>query len=473
MKDANHYLAFDLGASGGRLMAGVFDGERLALREIHRFPNETVKLRGHFYWDTLSLFREMKLGLRKAQSLGIRPKSLGIDTWGVDYGLLDRDGSLTGAPVFYRDSRTDGMIERTGKIMPLREIYARTGIQFMDFNTIFQVRADMETRPAVWENARKLLFMPDLFGYFLTGETFNEYTISSTSQLLNARTRGLDAEILDKLGIPRYLFAGMAQPGTVIGNVDADILSEAGYGAGEIKFVAVGSHDTASAVAGTPFGSAGGVFLSCGTWSLLGREVDAPIINDGTYAKNFTNEGGVGGKIRFLKNINGLWIIQKLRESWGGEVSFGEIALAARNARNKDFRIDPNAPVFLSPGDMARAVADYCESRGQGRPVGLGETAAAVYNGLTEEYGTQLKDLEELTGRETPVVTMVGGGIQDEFLCELTARVTGKTVAAGPVEASALGNIIVQMAAMGDIGGVEEGRAVIAGSFPRKIYEAR
>ncbi|MCL2352299.1 MAG: rhamnulokinase [Firmicutes bacterium] len=495
MTAAGSYLAFDLGASGGRLMAGAFDGEKLSLREVHRFPNDPVKARGRFYWDALGLFREMTLGLRKAKSLGIRPKSVGIDTWGVDYALFDRDKSLVGPPVFYRDSRTDGMKDEVAGLMPLREIYDRTGIQFMDFNTIFQLRADMRFRPAVWESARKLLFMPDLFGFFLTGEMFNEYTIASTSQLLNAGERALDAEILKKLDIPRELFADMVLPGSIIGGVDREILSEAGFGADDVKFVAVGSHDTASAVAGTPFGRAGsgdtgGVFLSCGTWSLLGREADAPIINGDTYARNFTNEGGVNGKIRFLKNINGLWIIQKLRESKGGELGYGEIAQAARSARaggqasgqanrqvngqpdkRADFRIDPNAPAFMAPGDMEKAVADYCEEHGQGRPSGLGEIALAVYSGLTEEYRAQLESLEELTGRAAPVINMVGGGIRDEFLCELTASATRRKIVAGPVEASVLGNIAVQMAAVGDIAGMDEGREIIGRSFERKEYE--
>jgi len=465
-------LAFDFGASGGRLMMSAFDGKTIELMELHRFPNEPVFCNGTLMWDIYRLVFEMKEGLKKAAALGHSYAGVGIDTWGVDYGLLDADGILIGAPVNYRDVRTANSIDEAAGIVPLSEIYASTGIQFMPFNTVFQFLADKHTRPNVYANAKTLLFMPDLLAYFLTDKTICEYTIASTSQLLDAAQRDWDVALAERLGLRTDLLPALTFPGTVIGTLSESVQRETGLGA--VSFVAVGSHDTASAVAGTPFDDANAVFLSCGTWSLLGVETDAPIISEDTFRYNFTNEGGVENTIRFLKNINGLWILQQLRKSWnakhGVNLGFGDIVQAARSAATKGFSIDPSDPVFLAPQDMAAAIAAFCEKAGQDVPSGIGEHAMAVYNGLTREYKTHMDTLARLAGHDINVINMIGGGIQDELLCEMTAQVTGRTIVAGPIEGSVLGNVLMQLKAGKHIATLAEGRALIKKSFPQKTY---
>ncbi len=464
-------VAFDLGASSGRLMLGQFDGEKLSLSEIHRFPNEPVKANGHIYWDTLRLFHEMKVGMKKLAAQHITVDSMGVDTWGVDYGLLDVDGNVIGNAINYRDSRTDGVMDAVNKKIPLREIFERTGIQFMGFNTIFQLCADYTMRPAVMERAAHLLFMPDLFNYFFTGVKLNEYTDLSTSQLLNLKDKRPDAYIMKKLGINERIFCEQVAPGTVIAALNGETSEETGLSG--VKVVAVGSHDTASAVCGTPFRGGERAFLSCGTWSLLGIETDSPIVTEDSFKFNFTNEGGVENTIRFLKNINGLWIIQQLRKSYSENVqpiSFGDIAAAARAVKDKSLAINPSDKSFLAPPDMMKAIAAYCENSGQGAVAGLGEMAIAVYNGLVAEYKANIENLEAITGRKLGSINMIGGGIQDEFLCGLTAERTGVKVTAGPIEASVCGNIVMQLKALGEIGSVAEGREIIGRSFEQKVY---
>ena len=469
-------LAFDFGASGGRLMMSAFDGDnggKIRLTELHRFPNEPVFINGTLTWDIYRLTFEMKEGLKKAAALGHPYAGIGIDTWGVDYGLLDADGTLTGAPVNYRDARTAHSIEDAATLVPLAEIYASTGIQFMPFNTVYQLLADKQTRPGVYANAAALLFIPDLLAYFLTGVQVCEYTNASTSQLLNAAKRDWDRDLAARLGLRTDLLPALTMPGTVIGALSDSVRKETGLGA--VPVIAVGSHDTASAVAGTPFDDPDAAFLSCGTWSLLGVETLAPIISEDSFQSNFTNEGGVENTIRFLKNINGLWILQQLRKSWneknGVTLGFGDIVAAAREADNNAFAIDPSAPVFLAPLDMAAEIAAYCAAHGQGTPSGIGEHAIAVYNGLTKEYKTHMDTLARLVGHPIDVVNMIGGGIQDELLCEMTARVTGRTIVAGPIEGSVLGNVLMQLKAGGHIASLAEGRALTQKSFPRKIYK--
>jgi len=473
MGDKIYNLAFDLGASSGRLMLSAFDGSTAELTELHRFPNEPVQAGGRLMWDTLRLFHEMKTGLKKAAALGLPFDGIGIDTWGVDYGLLDAEGNLIGAPINYRDTRTEHCMDEVAATMPLSEIYASTGTQFMAFNTIFQLYADKQMRPAVYRNAAKLLFMPDLLAYFLTGQTVCEYTNASTSQLLNAEARDWDKSMMERLGLRTDILLPLTQPGTVIGTLTDEIQAETGLGA--IPMIAVGSHDTASAVAGTPLhgAAAGEAFLSCGTWSLLGVELDAPILTDAAFDCNFTNEGGVENTIRFLKNINGLWILQQLRKSWneinGTSLGFGDIAAAAQEARNKNLSINPSNPIFLAPQNMIETITHSCE-RDQSTPLGIGDLAIAVYNGLTREYKTHVDTLEKLLGHPIKAIHMIGGGIQDTLLCKMTAQATGCTIYAGPIEGSVLGNILMQWRARGHVSSLAEGRDVIRRSFEQTVY---
>lgn len=464
-------LAFDFGASSGRLILSKFEGGRIELEEIHRFTNDPVRIGRNFYWDTFRLYHELKTGLKKAAAKKLPITSMAIDTWGVDYGLIDKDGNLIGNPINYRDDRTIGVIDEIDKIVPLKEVYSSTGIQFMNFNTIFQFYADKKMRPEIYGRADKFLMMPDLFNYFLTGKMYNEYTNASTGQLLDAKKRTWDLELLEKLSLRTDLFCDMIKPGTVVGEMIDEVVKETGLQG--VKVIAVGSHDTASAVAGTPFEEENAAFLSCGTWSLLGMEMDEPVLTEESYKYNCTNEGGVEGKIRLLKNINGLWIMQNLRRNWcefEAEVSFPDIIRASKEAENKDFIIDPNDQRFTAPYNMMKEVIAYCEEHGQGTPKGLGEIAMAIYNGLTNEYKITIAELEAITGKTIPCINMVGGGIQDQLLCELTANATGKKVVAGPTEGSVLGNIVMQLKAIGAVESLEEGRRVVKASFNQKIH---
>lgn len=471
MGEVIYNLAFDFGASSGRMILSKYEDGKITLEELHRFANEPVRVGKLFCWDTFRLFHELKTGLKKAAAKKIPIASMAIDTWGVDYGLLDKDGNLIGLPINYRDDRTIGIIEKFDKIVPLKELYASTGIQFMNFNTIFQFLADKETRPVIYENADKFLMMPDLFNYFLTGNKYNEYTNASTGQLLDAKKRTWDKELVERAGLRTDLFCEMIQPGTVYGEFLPEVVEETGLSG--CKVIAVGSHDTASAVAATPFVDPNAAFLSCGTWSLLGLEKDEPVLTEESFEYNYTNEGGVEGKIRLLKNINGLWIMQNLRKNWcefEEEVGFPEIIAAAKAAKNKDFIIDPNDARFTAPYNMMKEVIAYCEEHGQGTPEGLGEIAMAIYNGLTNEYKTTIENLEKIADVTIPAINMVGGGIQDKLLCQLTANKTGKKVVAGPIEGSVLGNIIMQLKALGVVSTLEEGRNIVRKSFDTVEY---
>lgn len=471
MSEAIYNLAFDFGASSGRMILSKFQDGKIELEELHRFNNEPVRVGKVYYWDTFRLFHELKTGLKKAAAKKLPVFGMAIDTWGVDYGLLDKDGNLIGNPINYRDDRTIGVIEEVGELVPLQELYQSTGIQFMNFNTLFQFYADKKMRPEIYEKADKFLQMPDLFNYFLTGKMYNEYTIASTGQLLDAKKRDWDMSIMERAGLRTDLCCELIQPGTVVGDFLEEVMKETGLKG--VKVIAVGSHDTASAVAGTPFEEKNAAFLSCGTWSLLGLETDEPVITEDSFQYNYTNEGGVEGKIRLLKNINGLWIMQNLRRNWcefEEEVSFPDIIKASREAENKEFVIDPNDPRFTAPYNMMEEVIAYCEEHGQGTPKGLGEIAMAIYNGLTNEYQTTIRNLEIIAGVEIPCINMVGGGIQDQLLCELTAKKTGKKVVAGPIEGSVLGNIVMQLKTLGAIDSLDEGRKVVKASFEQKVY---
>lgn len=462
------YLAFDLGASSGRLMAACTEGDQITLKELHRFANAPVNMGGFLYWDLPYLYREIKDGLKKAAAYleeeKIQAQCIGIDTWGVDYGYLAKDGSILGSPFCYRDSKNARAMAECP--MDFAESYKIAGLQQMDFNTVYQLWHDVKHRPEVVENADCLLFLPDLLNYFLTGVKGCEYTIASTSALLAAKTRDWSDEILEKIGFPRRLLLPITDAGNKLGCLTKEVQDETGLPA--IPVALVGSHDTASALAGIPFTGEDQAFLSSGTWSLIGLEIDEPVITDESCEANFTNEGAVDGKIKFLKNISGLWIIQQLRKQWQSD--FPTMIKMARENLETELIIDPDDAAFLAPISMEGAIRDYLKEHGQREPLNRGEVVACVYRGLTEKYRLAVENLKKLTGKDIRAIHMVGGGIQDELLCELTMKKTGLDVITGPIEAAALGNALMQMKAVGDLSSLKEGREMIGRSFPIKKY---
>ena len=472
MSETSKVLAFDFGASSGRAMLFTFDGEKLSIEEMHRFSNDPVTVGGHFYWDVLRLFHEIKNGILKTMHAGHTDiLSIGIDTWGVDFGLFDKNGNLLGNPCHYRDSRTDGMIDQADKEVGKRYIFDHTGIQFTFFNTLFQLMA-IRKDPSL-EIAEHLLFAPDIFNYFLTGEMKNEYTIASTSQMLDAKKRTWDKELLEKLSIPTKLLGELVQPGTVIGYLTDELCEE--LGCPKIPVVAVGSHDTASAVASVPVTEDYPyAYISSGTWALMGSELDEPEITDASFRYDFTNEGGVCGKIRFLKNIMGLWIVQECRRQWkreGKEFSFDDLETAARNATPHRSFIDPDDLSFAPPGNMPRRIREFCEKTGQPVPETEGEIIRCAMESLALKCRMVVDALEDVQGKKLEAVHMLGGGIKDTMFCEFVASATGKKVLAGPVEATSTGNALMQLMAMGKISDLTSARKVVKASFPVKTYE--
>ncbi len=467
------YLAIDLGASSGRVMAGLFDGKKLELEELHRFPNGGHHIGDNYYWDFVGLFSEIKTGLAKAaRQYGKQLVSAGVDPWGVDYGLLDRGGYLLGLPHQYRDSRTDGMMERTFRKVPRRRIYEVTGIQFMFFNSIYQLMAESARRSPALANANRILFAPDLLNYWLTGKQVNEYSMASTSQLLDARTGTWAKGLIRRLGLPARMFAPVVQPGTVLGEVLASVREDTGLG--KLKIIAPGCHDTASAVAAVPATGQEHAYLSSGTWSLMGVENPGPVINDRAYEYGFTNEGGVCGTIRLLKNICGLWLSQECRRIWkqqGLEIGFEDLRRDSLAAKPFAALIDPDCSDFATPGDMPARIAAFCKRTGQKPPATPGETARAIYESLALRYREVFGLLESLTGRHLETLHIVGGGTRETVLNQFTADALNRTVHAGPVEATAIGNILMQMLATKSIRSLAQGRELVRSSFPLTTYK--
>lgn len=461
-------LGFDLGASNGRAMLGAFDGERLTLEETHRFPNEPVQVGNTLHWDVLRLLHEMKQGLHKAAKAGVAPSAVGIDTWGVDFGLLDRDGKLIANPVHYRDARTDGMIEAACEVMPKETIFSHTGLAFMPFNTLYQLLAMKGANDASLEMAKTLLFLPDLLAYFLSGEAETEYTIASTAQLTDPRTRRWSQPIFDAFDLPRGIFTGITEPGTVRGRLTKAVARETGAQE-HTKVVASGGHDTAVAVAAVPARGGSFAYISSGTWSLLGAETDMPLISPGVMGANYTNEGGVCGKTRVLKNIMGMWIIQECRRIWlreGGCEDYAGLAMLAE--KEKAFRslFDPDEARFLPPGDMPARIRDYCRETNQPVPETRGQIARAVYESLALKYRWAVRRLErDILRKSVDCLHIVGGGSNNALLNRMTASAVGKPVYAGPDEATVIGNLLMQAMALGEIGSLCELRAVVRASF--------
>lgn len=464
-------LAIDLGASSGRGIIGSFDGERITLKEIHRFSNDPVMLPTGFYWDTLRILFEIKTAILNASHDG-GVDTIGIDTWGVDYGYLDKNGALLSNPYNYRDVRTDGIQDYVFEnIAPLDEIYGVTGIQSLNLNTIYQLAADLRDHPWVVENAETMLFMPDLLGYMLTGEKKTEYTIASTGAVLDAEKRDYANELLEKFGFPTKLCCDIVVPGTELGGLLPAIEEETGNtGARVIK---VASHDTASAVLAVPAENEDFLYISSGTWSLMGIESKTPVINELSQKYNFTNEGGVFGTIRILKNIMGLWIEQESRRQWtreGTKYTFDELSEMALASEPFKCFIDPDDQLFATAGNMPKRICEYCEKTGQYVPQSVGEIVRCIFESLALRYRWTAEKLEELTGRSYPVINIVGGGTKEEMLSQFTADASHRKVCAGPVEATALGNIAMQCIASGEIGDMWEARRVIRNSTEIKEY---
>lgn len=466
-------LAFDYGASSGRAILGEYDGNKITLTEVHRFLNEPVEIGGTLYWDALRLFHELKQGLLKAQQQGYTDiESIGIDTWGVDFGLLDKDGALLGNPVHYRDSRTNGMIEEVAKVVPNSALYSRTGSQVASINTLYQMYSLKLNKPELLEAAQDMLFMPDLFAYFLTGKKVCEETIASTSQFLNPSTKEIDKELLETLGLPTKLLQKMVKPGTQIGILKEDVIKELGLNYCP-KVISVAQHDTASAVMAVPVSEDRFAYISSGTWSLLGSETPKPYLTETAQALNFTNEGGYNNTIRLLKNIMGLWIIQECKRQWdkqGQCYGFGELCKMATETNCPDCFINPDDPVFMPPFGMVDRIQDYCKKTGQYVPQTIGEVMRCVIESLALKYKVSLQGLEDILGYNLPVLHVVGGGCQNTLLCQFTANAIERPVVAGPIEATALGNIACQLISLGAIKDIKEARRIIGNSFETVTY---
>lgn len=466
-------LAFDFGASSGRLMLGRFDGRKIELDEIHRFSNDPVILGKTLYWDVLRQFHEIKQALLKVKKYG-KPDSLGIDTWGVDFGVIDRQGNLLENPVHYRDLRTHDIIDEVFARVPHAELYGRTGIQHLYFNTIFQLYALKKKRPDLLERADKMLLMPDLFHYFLTGIRQAEYTIASTGQMIDANSRQWALDIFARLDLPADILCPLVYPGTMSGGLSSDICAELDMAF--IPAVAVTSHDTASAVVAVPSRQQDFIYISSGTWSLMGIESEKPLIDEKSFGFNFTNEGGFGKTIRFLKNIMGLWLIQESRRQWnreGANVSYADLEREALECEPFRSLIDPDDDTLAPPGDMPGRIRELCRQNGQPVPRGRGEVVRCIYESLALKYRVTKEQIELVTGKKYPYLHVVGGGTKDDLLSQYTANSTGVPVIAGPIEATALGNMAVQLLAQGEIDNLADARQVVAESFALKTFAPR
>lgn len=463
-------LAFDFGASSGRAIIGCFDGEKITLEEVHRFSNDPVSVGGTVYWDVLRLFYEIKQGIIKARMAG-GFDSIGIDTWGVDFGLIDAEGKLMENPIHYRDARTVGMVDEAFKTMPREKIYGITGIQFMELNTLFQLISLKKNRPWMLERADKMLFMPDLFAYMLTGKMCAEYSIASTSQIIDLKTKSWSKELLEAFGIKEDIFAPLVKPGTVLGMLTPEICEECGVD--PVPVISVCGHDTQSAITSVPCEDGKFAFLSSGTWSLFGTELEKPIVNETSLNINITNEGGFDDTVGFLKNIIGLWLIQESRRQWqrqGEDYSYADLEKLALAAEPFKCFIDPDAPEFVPHGNIPKRVQEFCEKTGQYVPQTVGEIMRCIYESLAMKYKLTFEKLCECTERDYPVIHVIGGGTKDTLLCQLTANSCNRTVKAGPIEATVMGNVAVQLMSDNSVADISEARKIVANSSELKTY---
>jgi rhamnulokinase len=476
---ARNFLAFDLGAESGRVVLGTLENGRLTLQERHRFANPMGRMNGHLYWNLLAQWEELKTGMRNAgveqhgeQKTPVTLHGIGVDTWGVDFGLLSESGEVLGNPFNYRDSRTDGMMELAFSRVPREEIFEATGVQFMQLNSLYQLMALKETDPAALNCAGTLLFVPDLFNYLFTGVRKCEFSIASTSQFYDPRKKTWAKGMLEKLGLPTKILPEIVPSGTILGPLRADIAQECGVG--EVPVIAPACHDTASAVAAVPAEGNDWCYISSGTWSLMGVEIPEPIVNAKSLQYNYTNEGGVGGTIRFLKNIMGLWLVQECRRHFrreGYDHSYAELTQMAQRSKPLVALINPDHKSFLSPGEMPVKIEEFCRQTGQRPPNTRGEFVRTCLDSLALTYRKTLEGMEDVLGRKVGVIHIVGGGSQNELLNQITADACNRPVVAGPIEATAIGNILVQAMATGDIKSLAEARKVVLESFEVKRYE--
>ena len=469
--DKSVFAAVDIGASGGRVMAGTVDGDRVELEAVHRFGNAAAEIDGHLRWDLEGLYEQVLVGLTELARRHPDVVSIGIDTWAVDYGLLDAEGTLLAPPIAYRDGRTESVIAEVHAKVDPAELYATTGLQFLPFNTLYQLAA--EQRSPLWPRARSIMLLPDLLAYWLTGERRTEVTNASTTGLLDARTRTWAPELLDRLGVPAAMLPPLQSPGEVTGRLRPDVAARTGLGAAT-RVVAVGSHDTASAVVAVPARGPDFAYVSCGTWSLVGLELAEPVLTEASRAANFTNEGGVDGRVRFLRNVGGLWLLQESLRTWserGEPHDLADLLDAAAGCPPGGPTVDVDAEVFIPPGDMPARIRRACRDRGQPEPGSQAELVRCILDSLALAYAQTVDAAEQLSGRRAEVVHIVGGGSQNTLLCQLTADLSGRPVVAGPVEATALGNVLVQARAVGAAPRSLEGiRSLVASSSATRTY---
>lgn len=468
-----YYLAFDLGAESGRVILGRLDNDgHLHISQLHRFPNGMINVMGHLHWNILGLYQQMIEGMCLCATNHPEPlMSMGIDTWGVDFALLDAQGSLIGIPFTYRDERTQGAMEELLSKISRERLYQLTGVQILPINTVFQLYAMVRNKSPHLDIASDLLFIPDLLNYFFTSTKKSEFTFATTSQLYNPTTGCWDDEIFERLGIPKSIMQKIVPPGTIIGELNGNISAQTGLKG--IPVIAVASHDTASAVAAVPTSGENSAYISSGTWSIVGIESQKPIINEKTLKYNFTNEGGICGTFRVSKNITGLWILQGCRKQWEHthDYSYNELIKMAEDTAPFTAIIDPNRAEFLNPADMPLAIENFCRATEQNPPQIIGAFVRTILESLALAYRRTLEQLEEISGRNIKRIHVVGGGSQNYLLCQFLADATGLPVIAGPAEATAIGNVLVQAMTFGKISSLEELREIVKRSFRLDSYE--
>jgi len=462
-----YYLAVDIGASSGRHILGHIEDGKMILEEVYRFPNGMDKVDGHLVWDAERLFREIVAGIKKCGEIGKAPSYMGIDTWGVDYALLDENDELVGRTYGYRDSRTEGMDRKVWEIIPERELYERTGLQYAIYNSIYQLMAVKTYEPECFEKAQSLLMIPDYFNFLLTGVKRSEYTNGTTSALVNAQTRDWDYDLIERLGFPKRIFRPLTRPGSFVGKLRPEIAAEVGY---DLSVLLPATHDTGSAVAAVPTSDDHTIYISSGTWSLMGTELYQPNCSEAAQSANLTNEGGVEYRYRFLKNIMGLWMIQSVKKEFEKDWSFGDLCDEAAKQEIKSI-VDCNDYSFFAPDSMIGAVKDFCEKTGQQVPESDAEIAAVIYNSLAECYKKTIDEISAITGYSYERINIVGGGSNADYLNTVTAARTGMEIVAGPGEATAIGNLAVQMIYTGVFSNLKEARKCVADSFEVKHYK--
>lgn len=460
-------LAVDIGASSGRVVAGYVVNGQMKLDEIHRFENKMVKKGDHYCWDVNKLFSEMKKGILKSKEQGYHPESIGVDTWAVDFVLLDDEDQLLTEAVAYRDPRTDGMMEEVLSIIDKDELYSKTGIQYQKFNTIYQLYYLKKNNPEILEKATSFLMIPDYLHFLLTGQKVNEYTNATTTQLVNATTHDWDQEILQKLAINEEIFQEISLPKTSLGHLKSDLVAELG---GDMEVILPATHDTGSAIVSVPEPN-DTIYISSGTWSLIGVENMKPILNANALESNFTNEGGIDYRFRFLKNIMGLWMIQEVKRNFNDQYSFADFAEMAEMEQDFHSTVHVDDNRFLNPENMIKEIQLYCKETNQPVPETPGEMARCVFNSLAISYQKAIEEIEDILEKDFETINIIGGGSKNEMLNQLIANTTGKDVITGPTEATSIGNITAQLIALNTISSVEEARSIIQSSFPLKQFK--